>query len=377
MFDFEEEDDDGFGFDLSPLLDLPPEAEATVRAMIDAMRKPLAPGDPRRHHYVPRFYLRRFADEDQLARVRLEKPGDHDVANVNDVAVMKDLYTTVDIDIGETVAVERLLGVLDGLAAGAMARLALGVLFPPQQQDRLNFGLWLSMLHVRGPDTRRTMEMIADQAMKLQMSLVRDEESARAHLRGDDGAEPDDETVQALLDSVADMDTWEIAPHQNDLVKNMLQIGLQASPFFIGRRWAVVKFPEKGLVLTDKPLVMYQKPENRSGWMGVGIGTADELWLPLDRSTALILHTEKGVADIVIDAPLGHGVDDFNQAVVGQAYREVYCHPDDLPRLDRLTFPSLDRPLMSVSGASWMKGSVDGVNAPPRRRSHHRYRRSS
>jgi hypothetical protein len=368
-------DDDGFGLGLGSRLSLPPEVERAVRRMVDQMRTPLVSGDPRRHHYVPQFYLRRFASGEQIARVRLDEPGRHDIANVSGVAVMRDLYTSVDVEIGETVVVERLLAMLDGLASSAMARLAAAVLFPPPPEERANFGLWLSMLHVRGPNTRRWMEMMTDQTMKMELSLIHDEEAARAYLRGEDGPEPDEASVRELLDLVNDMDSWEVAPHQSNMVRDMLNLGLEASPYFFGRHWAVLKFPEKGLVLTDKPIILYQKPEKRSPWMGVGIGTADELWLPLDRSTALILHSENLLGDRVVHAPVSHSVDDFNQAVVSQAHREIYCHPDDLPRLQRLRFPDPDRPLMSASGVGWMRAQADGVNATPVRVGHHRYRR--
>ncbi len=155
----------------------------------------------------------------------------------------------------------------------------------------------------------------------------------------------------------------------------MLQLGLGATPFLLGRRWAVLKFPEPGLLLTDRPLIMYQNPENRSPVSGVGIATADELWVPLDRSTALILHNEELIGERIIYATPDYGIDDFNQALVSQAAREIYCHPDDLSRLGSLDLPAPDRPLMNISGGSWIKAMADGVNAPPKRKGHRRYRR--
>lgn len=97
--------------------------------------------------------------------------------------------------------------------------------------------------------------------------------------------------------------------------------------------------------------------------------------MPLDRSTALILHSEELVGEIVIKAPAEHSVDDFNQVVISQASREVYCHPDDVWRLRRLDLPDPDRPLVTVSGGDWVKATTDGVNAPPARKNHLRYRR--
>lgn len=220
------------------------------------------------------------------------------------------------------------------------------------------------------------MEAMADHLMKMQLSLIHDEAAARAYLSDDDGSDADAESVKSLLDTVDELDDLEFVPHQNEMIRNMLDFALQATPFFLGRFWAVVKFPEAGLVLTDRPVVLYQKPENRSERLGVGVGNADEIWMPLDRRTALILHGDEIVGERVIKVPPKHSVDDFNQVVVAQAGSEVYCHPEDVWRLHRLDLPQPDRqPLVQVSGADWVKGDTDGVNAPPKRAGHMRYRR--
>lgn len=74
-----------------------------MREFLDKIRKPLAPRDPRRHHFLPQFFLKRFVNEKhQLVVVRLDDPDAYDMTNVENVAVMKDLYTTIDAEIGET-----------------------------------------------------------------------------------------------------------------------------------------------------------------------------------------------------------------------------------------------------------------------------------
>jgi hypothetical protein len=373
----EDLDDDGFGFDLDRVFGQSPEATALAEKLTASWRTSLADGDPRRHHFVPQCHLRRFADGDQIARTGLDNPRRHDIANVKNVAVVNDLYTLHDKDVGDTVAIERFLAQLDGDVVGPMHRLAYGVLFPPQQRDRLTLALWLSFLYVRGPSFRRQMEAMADIAFKMQMSLIRDEDTARAYLRRDGKPEPTDEQVRTLLDTISDLDEWEIAPHQNHMIKMMLNIGKEATGFFLGRFFAITKFPEPGLVLTDNPLVLFQRRKNAVPGLGVGLATADEIWLPLDRQTLLTLHTDKAVGEIVMRppyGPLGPDLDKINEFIVSQAHREVYCHPDDVDRLERVTFPDPDRPVMTLNGAGWMRGSTDGVNKPPRRQGHHRYR---
>ena len=67
------------------------------------------------------------------------------MSSVINVAVMKDLYTIIDPEVGETVMVERLLADIDGKAKGAIDRLILGVLFPPS----LSAPLWISRCGLR------------------------------------------------------------------------------------------------------------------------------------------------------------------------------------------------------------------------------------
>ena len=52
---------------------------------------------------MPQFFLKRFVNEKhQLVVVRLDDPDAYDMTNFENVAVMKDLYTTIDAEIGET-----------------------------------------------------------------------------------------------------------------------------------------------------------------------------------------------------------------------------------------------------------------------------------
>ena len=77
-----------------------------ARELLDDIMTPARPGDPRRHHYIPQFFLRRFAKGDQLVLVRLNDPENRVVSNVANLAVWKDMYTIVADDIGETAGVE-------------------------------------------------------------------------------------------------------------------------------------------------------------------------------------------------------------------------------------------------------------------------------
>ena len=353
---------------------LTPEDQARVDALMDQARKPLSPGDPRRHHFIPQFYQRRFATEDEQLLVIPIDGSRPRLTHVTNIAVMSDLYTSVDVDVGETVAVERLLAVVDGLAAGIFPKLSWGFPFPPTELDRGNLAMWLAFLHVRDPHTRRTMEAMAEQMLKIDLSLAANPEVAWERLRSNLVREPTDEEVEAAVDAANHLDDFEIAEHQSNLIKMMLDTGLAMVPHLANRSVIIMRFPEGGLLLCDRPLVLFQREENRQPDRGFGIIDADEILLPVDRRTVLILHNEPEMGEQILDAPPGYAIENLNQIVVSNAVSEVYCHPADEHRLKGLEFPEPDRPLLRATTGSWFTATIDGINAPPTRRRHRRWR---
>lgn len=351
--------------------------QARVDRLMASIQRPIAAGEPRRHHYYPQWFLRRFGNGTAIGRVPIATPNNHAVLQVSDAAVMKDLYTTIDKTVGETVAVEKILAEIDGAAVQPLGRLAHGVLFPPQQRDREALATWLGMLHVRTPAQRRHMEAMADQAIKMQLSLVQDEASAHRFLEEWHGEAATDSEARELLDSIDELDDIELVPHQNEFVMQMLDLGLRTSTLLLARNWAVVKCPPggPGLVLSDSPFRLIEHPENHRPMMGVGLATADEIWMPLDRHTLLIMHSNPGTSDRVIHLESDDDIASLNQVVVDTARVEVFCHPDDLDSVAALQFQNPDRPFGQVS-AGWPIASTDGMNSPVKRQRHHRYRRS-
>jgi hypothetical protein len=234
--------------------------------------------------------------------------------------------------------------------------------------------MWISLLHVRGPHLRRTLEALFDQTYKLDLSLAANPEGARARLRRNLRRAPTESEIEELVEAANDLESFEVVPHQNDLVKAMLDLSTFIYPHLVRRYLALFRLRNPGLILSDRPLVLYQRPENRHPHIGVGIANADELWLPLDRSTALILHSDDQLGDIEVDSMETFSVKDFNQAVALNAEMEIYAHPEDVGLVDQLEMPQSDRPIVQVSGA-WVATATDGVNEAPSRRRHRRYKK--
>ena len=354
------------------------EEQARIDTFIAEILTPLGPGDPRRHHFIPQFFLRRFADaSDQLSVTRLEDPNDPRRQHVSDVAVWRDLYTHVDENVGETVAVERLFAVIDANASQVFRTVDFGRLrFPATELHRGHLATWIAFLAVRDPFTRRVMEAQTDLTLKLDLSLCRNPEVAADRLRNNLGREPTHAEVSDLVNAANAVDEFDIQPHQNDFIRMMLDSGQAMFPHVFRRRFTLMQFSEPGLVLCDRPLVLYVSPERRRPDRGVGIANAEELWLPLDRSRMFVLHDHPEIDEGVMELNTLFR-DSFNQGVIANTVGEIYCHPDDIEMVHRAELPDSDQPLLGFQGGSWFDLGTDGVNAPPRRRRHRRYRRPS
>jgi hypothetical protein len=359
------------------LRNVAPAIAAELRRFLEEASKPLVPGDPRRHHYVAQFYLRRFADAaERIGVLRLEGPHTPTVTHIKNAAVIKDFYTVIDHAGADTVVIEKLIAMVEGTAAPAIERLATGVAFPPSAQDRIHLALWVALQFVRDPLTRRRAEAMADAIVKMNVPLIATEEKAREYLRDRFGTVPTQDDIDAFLDGVNKLE-WETVPSQNDLVRLMLESAIEIAPYLLARRWCVVRFPEPGLVTCDRPIVLHQYPENRGPFLGLGIATADEAMIPLDRRALLVMHIDPAMGEVVLPAAPGQTVADFNAMLVFNAHEEIYCHPDDVTRVQALSLPTGDRPLFTVEGGAWGdRPFPDGIDAAPERKRARRYSQS-
>ena len=177
------------------------EEQKSCDEFIAQIRQPLAPGDPRNHHFIARFFLRRFADErERLMVVPLERSRTPDLRHIDDVAVRRDFYTHIDEDVGETVAVEKILSVIEGNAAEVLRALDNGVRpFPASDEHRGHIAMFMAFQLTRDPSTRRRMEAMADQAIKMDASLCRNPAVAHARLLENLGREPTDQEVTDVI----------------------------------------------------------------------------------------------------------------------------------------------------------------------------------
>ena len=110
---------------------------------------------PKRHHYLPQFYLEGFSRNGQLC-VFDRKEGDFRRQQPKDTGVERAFLTVEQVEPGKVAEVERLFADLEGRSKPLIERLEKGEILPGESKATL--ALFLGFMFVRTPAFRmRTM----------------------------------------------------------------------------------------------------------------------------------------------------------------------------------------------------------------------------
>jgi hypothetical protein len=342
-------------------------------------RRWLASSDPStgvgaKHHTVPAFYLRRFADTTGRLLIRDRPTGRLLPPITVSKLAITDFYTTVNNDGTLDGRMEELLGKVEGEAAQLLKLL----LSPYRRPGRLPateqtaLCQFIAFQMVRGPRKRREMELEADYAVKLQA--------------GDQLTEQDLREITAV-------------PHPNEHIRLMGPLSYQIFRFLMPRPVQIARIDAPLFVTCDEPVLVdnddhvkhlaecsltrqqIRRRRKRTAtadatyeqiihvWptRPAGVQVADAIAMPLTPSALLVLGPE---GEQPLPEVFFHGdearelAEDVNAALVAQAYEWVAARPDH-PSFRDWTFP-LPGPLIGVcDGGSVMSQQLK--SAPPHR----------
>jgi hypothetical protein len=280
--------------------------------------------EPRRHHLVPKSYLRRFADEsDQIAVVRRDG-SKRFVTSVEKAAAGTDFYAVETTD-GRSQDVERMFSRIEGAAHEAIERVLSGA-FPPTPDDRERIAWFVAVQFVRGRDMRQAHTAMIEYFTKLHVVNV-SEAQVRAML-AKTGKTPTDEEVADLVGFASDPSAYSIEPSQNWLVSLMLRQPPKLMPMVAARQWQLARFFAPVLLTSDSPVILWCRTPPPAPY-GVGFGTADEIGFPLDRHHLLVA-SRHDVPEVVVECDGATGTA-LNFLTAVRAYEWVYHHPAEDP----------------------------------------------
>lgn len=292
--------------------------------------------EPRRHHFIPNFYLRRFAHKKQV-RVYERLTGRIRQTNTNNACVQTGFYDLEGLGIQERDAAENAFASLES-EARTLFDDVIRLIPPLGSQSRLAFALFMATLKVRTPEYFDTHDVISE---LLRETLRRDGLS-------------DVQAAEVLHRSRAE------DPSRTERVLMMFRLAERLAPILHDKCWVLGCSRSGGIITSDHPLPMYKEVVDPH--KGFGIIDADEIHFPLDPWNVLILAPQQiGLCDGTRIPLRPENVEFTNSLIASYCYEYLFQYPND-DQLPKYLIPHGPRPLLG----STVVGEPDRIS--PRHR---------
>ena len=264
----------------------------------------------KRHHTVPQFYLRGFAEGEMLATVRL--PGTQRFLQVVRKAASEINFYAVDGHEDGPDAFEKLLSTVEGEAARVLDSIIDGT-WPLAPTDRTALAYFIAVQATRGPEQRRNMEYLRAQVARLELGY-----SGRAGTKDwverNRGVSVSDEEADAIWDeaTMPDGPPIRVAPIVH--IEQIAAMSEHLLKYISGRPWSLVRFDSRSLITSDVPVGLVRNANDEQPWMGVGYMNAWGITFPLTRKLGLLMSDPMAFADEIPVEAVRDGMLDIRQA---------------------------------------------------------------
>jgi hypothetical protein len=233
--------------------------------------------EPRRHHLVPQFHLKRFADKKHRIAMVSRDQKKCFTSKVKTACVETDFYS-VELENGWSQDVERMLSEIESAGAHAIENMLNGE-FPPKPKDREAAAMFVAFQCLRGKELRDGYHQVVDHLVKFQMANITRQDIREIFLK-EKGREPTEQEFAVYKTILTNADHVKVVPHQNESIRMMLTMAPGLANTISSRKWLLVDHSEPCLLTSDTPVVRWSNPK-RGSFYGVSWVTADELQMPL------------------------------------------------------------------------------------------------
>lgn len=318
----------------------------------------------RRHHVVPDFYLRRFADDDgMITRVPLGG-GEVKAISTRDATVRRDFYR-VDHPELRPDALEDALAEIEDETAPAFVRVVDRGAWPPSSEDRELLATFIALQYLRSQATRSAGEEITRSIGKLEVGIASTDQLREVLELADDTSDEDvEKTRRAMLETA---NTFTVDRHSH--LQFILESLGGTTRLVLGRRpWLLFRWERRSIATSDTPVVLESRGDARF-YSDAGFGMAPGLLLPVGRRACMSLGKVGGDGEEEIVAGNTRYARLTNTWTLVNARREALHHPEDDP-FAGMTIPEVRDREMDIShrhieslieGVARMQGRPSGL----------------
>jgi hypothetical protein len=225
----------------------------------------MKPSRPKRHHYLPQFYLEGFSVEGRLfiydePRSQL-RPG-----RATNTAVRGHYYSFINEQGGKDPSIEESLARIEGRAVPTFGALRRCQALSPE--DRYNLSIFLGFLRCRTPAFERSVNEVLTGLAEVVIRKNLEEPNADKIF----GAPP------AELTACLESGGFELEAHPNERISQMIDFSRDLGKDFFVSNWTVLHTGAKSAFVTcDNPFAIIS-PNRRSndiGFQRYGIGSPE------------------------------------------------------------------------------------------------------
>ena len=274
----------------------------------------------RRHHFVPRFHLDRFADQKGRLRAFDRKRGETRTTSSRRVAVERDFYRLPESTGLPAGLLEETLSRQESEAAAAIRDVLDEGRVSHSNREVLAAHMAFQYLRTRHHRifTRDVTDWMATREVQITLG--------RRLSEGDFDSESERAVAQELLGQLA---SGELAAslHEDELLGWMFRyLEILFEELRSGWNWILVVLHVPGFVTSDNPICLLGEPQFGSPASNVGVKNALEVWFPLDPRRALVLARDHSIGSPLIGLADSH-VRSINLRLALESERWTFFHP--------------------------------------------------
>ena len=285
----------------------------------------------KRHHFIPRFLLNRFADDDERLTQLDTSTGAPQQIGAKQAASRHHFYTFADEDGVKSAAVEGVFGMVESHAAPALLRL--------EQEgavsdiDRGTISLFLAYLVARTPAAREEAERVSQEAfarmmaahvadpmafMELVQAQAEDDEEMRLT------ADAAEELRQSMLRMLKEGRLKITSPDGGAATNALIEAAYSRTILiYSATEWTLLRTDLSGFVTSDRGHASVD-PTPQHPWMAEGIYSSPnaQTYFPISAESCLVI--SPGEPTLRVDHADEEQVMEANLRICGWADRYIY-----------------------------------------------------
>ena len=286
---------------------------------------------PKRHHYLPQFYLGRFCRDDKLWVFDRDKK-EYRQQTPNNTAVKTHYYSVEEKDGEKRTEIEAMLSYIENHAKQVIDKLHAREVLTDDEKQILS--IFLAFMMNRVPDFEKSVNEIEKHTIQIMADMMfSDEKRVQSIMdkRESKTGEKSDISAKELID-FHKRRQYEIVINRNESLRLMLTTSMELSKYFGLMDWGVYHAPQKkSFITTDNPLILVPRIGYKTGFYGVGIITKGARKVfPLSQKACLIMF-DRGDLLVHRDADM-HLVRKINLSLTSRADRFVIGCDETLVR---------------------------------------------